>query len=56
MIEATEQVRAKAVRLADRLKEMTRFEVVVTAEDVLMKCSCEEELNFYYYNIVGKGR
>lgn len=37
----------KAVAIADKLRNMTNFRVVVTAEDVLSK-SGGDELDFFY--------
>ena len=38
---------AKAEAIADKLRNI-RLDVVVTAEDVLLKCDDAAELDFYY--------
>ena len=38
----------KATAIADKLRNI-RLDVVVTAEDVLLKCENDEELNFYFH-------
>lgn len=37
----------KAAAIADKLRNI-RLEVIVTAEDVLLKCLDDAELDFYY--------
>lgn len=42
----------KATRIVAVLTGINRAEIHLQVEDVLNKCS-EEELNFYYYKLVG---
>ena len=40
----------KAAAIADKLRNI-RLEVIVTAEDVLLKCRDDAELDFYYNHL-----
>lgn len=42
----------KAAAIADKLRNMTNFFVIVTAEDVRLKVRSDEELDFYYRKLV----
>lgn len=42
----------KAAEIAAKLRNMTRLRVMLTAEDILMKCS-REELDFYHAWLCG---
>ncbi len=41
---------AKAAAIADKLRNI-RLDVIVTAEDVLLKCDDATELDFYYHKL-----
>ena len=45
----------KAAAIADKLRNISRLTVTVTAEDVMSKVKSPQELDFYYRKLILEG-